>query len=258
MNQKTIIVGLFLISILFLSACSPDNFAGQATRTKTVKTPYQQCTSEKTCSDLYYACLKSDCSSFSQQTQKKEYGACQLSCLTKSIATNKVKIVAPICGDNKKEGTEVCDGADLASQTCISQGGIDGQLGCAANCQVFDTNNCIYGLKTPSVPLCGDNKKEGTEVCDGSDLASQTCISQGGIDGQLGCAANCQSFNTNNCVYALKNHSGSTCGNLKREYGEVCDGSDTGIENCESQNAGSGILGCKSDCKQFDFVGCKK
>ncbi len=201
MNQKTIIVGLFLISILFLSACSPDNFAGQATRTKTVKTPYQQCTSEKTCSDLYYACLKSDCSSFSQQTQKKEYGACQLSCLTKSIATNKVKIVAPICGDNKKEGTEVCDG---------------------------------------------------------SDLASQTCISQGGIDGQLGCAANCQSFNTNNCVYALKNHSGSTCGNLKREYGEVCDGSDTGIENCESQNAGSGILGCKSDCKQFDFVGCKK
>ncbi|MDO8656797.1 MAG: hypothetical protein Q7K45_06170, partial [Nanoarchaeota archaeon] len=94
--------------------------------------------------------------------------------------------------------------------------------------------------------------------CDGTDLTSQTCISQGGIDGLLGCAANCQSFDTNNCVFGLKNPSGPTCGNLKREYGEVCDGLDTGIENCESQNAGSGILSCKSDCKQFDFVGCKK
>ncbi len=208
MKTKILFMGVILISIVFLSACAPSNFAGQATRTKTVKTPYQQCTSEKSCKDLYYACLKSDCAGFDQQKQKTEYGACQLSCLTKSIATNKLKAAPSV-------------------------------------------------VQTAS-PLCGDNKKEGTEICDGKDVGSETCISQGGVDGFLGCAANCLSFDTNNCVYAQKNPSGSTCGNLKREYGEACDGSDTGIENCESQNAGSGILGCKSDCKQFDFVGCKQ
>ncbi len=208
MKTKILFIGVILISIVFLSACAPDNFAGQATRTKTVKTPYQQCTSETSCKNLYLTCLKSDCASFDQQKQKTEYGACQLSCLTKSIATDKLKTVPSV-------------------------------------------------VQTAS-PLCGNNKKEGAEICDGTDLGSQTCISQSGVDGSLGCSSNCLSFDTNNCVYAQKNPSGSTCGNLKREYGEVCDGSDTGIENCESQNAGSGILGCKSDCKQFDFAGCKQ
>lgn len=205
MNTKTIFIGIILVCIVFLSACAPGNFAGQASYTKKAKTPYQQCTSEKSCKDLYHACLKSDCANFDPQKQRKEYAACQLSCLTKSLAANKLKAVP-----------------------------------------------------MPASPICGDNKKEGTEICDGKDVGSETCISQGGVDGSLGCAANCLSFDTNDCIYAQKNPSASTCGNLKREYGEVCDGLDTGIEGCESQNAGSGILGCKSDCKQFDFAGCKK
>ncbi len=47
-----------------------------------------------------------------------------------------------VCSNNIKEGTEICDGTDLAGQTCISQGFDGGNLACLGDCTGFDTSSC--------------------------------------------------------------------------------------------------------------------
>jgi hypothetical protein len=53
----------------------------------------------------------------------------------------------PDCGNSVREGSEVCDGTDLNSQTCVSQGFTTGTLACNAGCTAFDTSGC----STPTV-----------------------------------------------------------------------------------------------------------
>ena len=43
-----------------------------------------------------------------------------------------------------------------------------------------------------------------------------------------------------------------TCPNNKIEQGEVCDGSNLGIETCVKQGFTGGTLKCSNDCKSFD------
>jgi hypothetical protein len=48
-----------------------------------------------------------------------------------------------VCGDEVREGAEVCDGTDFGGQTCADVPGfVDGTLGCAADCTAFDTSQC--------------------------------------------------------------------------------------------------------------------
>jgi hypothetical protein len=49
------------------------------------------------------------------------------------------------CGNNKKEGTEVCDGTDFAGATCASLGHGGGTLGCVKTCTNYDTSMCTNG-----------------------------------------------------------------------------------------------------------------
>ena len=49
------------------------------------------------------------------------------------------------------------------------------------------------------MPVCGDNVKEGGEKCDGWDLDSRTCQTEGFVSGLLSCGSNCQDFNISNC-----------------------------------------------------------
>ncbi len=46
------------------------------------------------------------------------------------------------CGDNIKNSTETCDGADLNSQTCVTQGYLSGTLSCSSTCNAFVTSSC--------------------------------------------------------------------------------------------------------------------
>ena len=64
---------------------------------------------------------------------------------------------------------------------------------------VLDTN---LGTDTATPSVCGNNTKEGSEVCDGSDLNSQTCATQlgAGYTGTLSCNAGCSAFVTSSCV----------------------------------------------------------
>ncbi len=49
-------------------------------------------------------------------------------------------------------------------------------------------------------PFCGNNLIEGAEVCDGTNLNGQTCVSQGFTGGTLSCNAVCSAFVTTACT----------------------------------------------------------
>ena len=106
---------------------------------------------------------------------------------TVSIAVNSV------CGDGAIDGSEVCDGSNISSQTCITRGFDQGSLACLSDCSNYDTSGCSYFS-------CGNNVKEGSETCDGTDINNQTCVIFGFASGSLACAANCGSFNTSSCI----------------------------------------------------------
>jgi hypothetical protein len=61
---------------------------------------------------------------------------------------------AVLCGNGSREGPEVCDGADLNAQSCISLGFSGGSLACAGDCSAFDTTACTIAT-TRSATLTG-------------------------------------------------------------------------------------------------------
>lgn len=98
--------------------------------------------------------------------------------------------------------------------------------------------------------VCGNGLKEGAEICDLSDLASQSCTTQGFASGTLTCNPNCTAFVTTSCVAA------SVCGNNTKEAGEICDGTDVNLQTCALQGFGSGTLACSTDCLSYVTTGC--
>ena len=148
------------------------------------------------------------------------------------------------CGDGVKSDAELCDGDDLGGEDCVSQGFAGGgTLLCAPACDTFDTSQCIAGE-------CGNDIIEGDEVCDGTDLNGEDCIS---VDpniyaaGTLACTDTC-SFDTSACV---------GCGDGVKSDAELCDGDDLGGEDCVSQGfAGGGTLLCAPACDTFDTSQC--
>lgn len=76
------------------------------------------------------------------------------------------------CGNNIIESGETCDGSDLNGQTCLTQGFESGDLSCAPDCSVYNTDSCS-ALCTSGTPKdC--SLQQG--VCFG---AQQTCTING-------------------------------------------------------------------------------
>ncbi len=72
----------------------------------------------------------------------------------------------PLCGNERREGTEVCDGLDFDGATCGTMTShSDGALVCTDDCGV-DTSGCHS---------CGDGVVEGPEECEGATIGRQTC-----------------------------------------------------------------------------------
>jgi hypothetical protein len=99
-------------------------------------------------------------------------------------------------------------------------------------------------------PVCGDNVAQAPEVCDGTDLNGQTCVSQGfSGGGTLACNGTCNGFDTSGCI------GGPVCGNGVIETGEQCDGGSLGGATCTSLGFSGGTLACSGSCT-YDTSGC--
>ena len=115
---------------------------------------------------------------------------------------------ANVCGDNKKDGAEICDGTDLGTPaaTCASvtpDPKATGLLNCKKDCTGFDISGCIY---------CGDGIVNGTETCD-----------DGAANGQYGkCNSTCTGL-------------GPHCGDGIVNGTEMCDdGNNSNLDLCSN------------------------
>ena len=145
----------------------------------------------------------------------------------------------PKCGNNKVEGKEECDGADLQKKSCATLGFAGGQLVCDKQCQ----------LSTADCHRCGNKTIDLGEECDGSALGGKSCVSQGFDKGTLACSSLCK-LNTSGCTFA-------GCGDGVLDPKEACDGSNLGGKTCAALGFAGGLLGCNLNCT-LDSAGCYK
>ncbi len=68
-------------------------------------------------------------------------------------------IMAAVCGDDTKEGSEICDGTDLNSQTCILQGYVSGDLTCLEDCTGFNYSQCVGADLIPPATVTNLNNQ---------------------------------------------------------------------------------------------------
>lgn len=100
-----------------------------------------------------------------------------------------------ICGNDVVDEAEMCDGMDLAKQDCFELGFAGGFLGCMADCSDFDTSMCS------DVAVCGNDLTEISEMCDGTDLGGEDCMSLGFQNGgTLACNQFCSGFDFSMCM----------------------------------------------------------
>ena len=144
------------------------------------------------------------------------------------------------CGDGRRRGFEICDGADLGGATCESLGFDGGNLACHDSCGGFDHSGCTS--------VCGDGAKTDREVCDGSDFGGLSCDAFGFDEGVLACSDTCDLIKTEGCS--------AICGDGVRRGLEICDGADVGEESCATRGYDSGSLECNDTCDGFDLTGC--
>ncbi len=86
-----------------------------------------------------------------------------------TVSTPEVTITPPppVCGNGMAEGTELCDGLDFRSRTCVSEGFVGGMLACV-NCQI-STEGCtredrgtLIVSSQPSAQIFVDGIASGT------------------------------------------------------------------------------------------------
>lgn len=180
-------------------------------------------------------------------SQQRPDGSWESDPYTTALVLRALKALStvPFCGDGLLNRVgEVCDGAVPPAFSCEGLGLGPGTLACSSQC-TLDTSSCT------AAPVCGDNlRNQPFEICDGTDLASQTCTSLGFSAGTLACAADCLTFNVGGCTAA------PSCGDgIINQPSEACDLSDLGGLSCSALGLGSGPLSCRADCS-FDTSQC--
>jgi len=141
------------------------------------------------------------------------------------------------CGNGviEQDADEVCDGSELADQTCVSLGHLGGTLACGADCMDFDETGCHS---------CGDVIIQMPEVCDASNLGGLTCLDVGFVSGTLACAANCLDHDTTGCSNTCETADCSSC--MGSECARAsCEGELVTCEdNAECVSLGQCLLPC--------------
>jgi hypothetical protein len=128
--------------------------------------------------------------------------------------TLTVDFAEAICGDATIVLPEVCEPDALGGETCESLGFASGTLLCDPTCLALDTSGCV-----PAV--CGNDAREGFEVCDGADLGvtnagtATECVDLGYDSGTLACLGSC-AFDVSQCI-------GTPCAHDVCEAGAALD-----------------------------------
>ena len=131
-----------------------------------------------------------------------------------------------------------------------------------------DARDAIYNCN-PCSSTCINNVTECNEVCDGTSLNSQTCVTQGFDGGTLACNASCNGYDTSACfgcgdgtcdptenTCSCPSDCGQPCGDGILNCGETCDGTNLNGATCLSLDFSSGDLGCDSACTGYDMSSC--
>ena len=168
-------------------------------------------------------------------------------------------VLAMGCGDDT--GSTLTDGSS-SSTTTVEPGMSTGLIDPTTTISADDTSTTSTtgspgtttdpgesSSSTGPVPTCGDGVVDGDDICDGSDLAGEDCVSQGFEEGTLACADDCSGFDTRGCV-------NMNCGDNEIQGREACDGTDFGVETCQSLGFDSGTLVCELLCDAIDDSGC--
>ncbi|MEI8364413.1 MAG: chitobiase/beta-hexosaminidase C-terminal domain-containing protein [archaeon] len=127
-----------------------------------------------------------------------------------------------VCGNNKVEGTELCDVNDMGAYTglnCASLKLGSGSLDCYDNNCTIDISDCSGSVSA----FCGDDIIEGSEQCEPGpplNLNSKDCISLGYKGGTLNCYSE---MLVNGCKFNTSACTSGDCGDL------VCSGTETPI-----------------------------
>ncbi len=135
-----------------------------------------------------------------------------------------------LCGNDALDLDEDCDGNNLNGETCESQGFANGTLVCNSDC-TFNVDSCVLADE------CGNGLIDPpNEVCDGSNLDDQSCLTLGYDGGDLSCAQ-C-SFDTSDCF---------KCGDGNLDNGEECDDGNTNAydactNSCTDAQCGDGVI----------------
>lgn len=146
-----------------------------------------------------------------------------------------------------------------------------------ANPDQLDSNHDCPPPPYGADPLCGDaceasqcgnNLREGTEVCDGSDLGGETCESQRYSGGVLACLADCSGFDTSGCTSADADGDGyptpADCDDDDKKIypgaPELCnakdDDCDNAIDEDLTQSCGTGVCAGTQTCSSGSWTNC--
>jgi len=177
----------------------------------------------------------------------------------------------PPCGNGALDPGEACDGANLDGETCVTQGFPGGgTLACNDNCLGFDTSACMAG------PMCGNGTAEAPEVCDGIDLAGETCVTQGfPSGGVLTCNLDCMGYDTTACIPVVGGdccaaHAGTGCDDptceasvcgadafcCDNQWDAQCAGEATADPNCAGVGGSCPVEGGGDCCAAHAGTGC--
>jgi hypothetical protein len=118
-------------------------------------------------------------------TDERNCGSCGHRCPEGKVCKNgRCKaITQQTCGNDVREGTEVCDGNDLNGEDCVSQGFASGTLACANDCQSFDTSGCTGTACTGDSDCPGDPENLCmTGVCVTGACGFQPVNTDDGVD----------------------------------------------------------------------------
>ncbi len=181
---------------------------------------------------------------------------------TATVADSVILVVPP--PPDPCAGITCQNSGTCASGVCTCVGGFTGTrcetqspppASCTDGIRNQDETSVDYGGSCPA--RCGNNLREWTEQCDGTDLGGKTC-SPGEL-GALACDAECRLIDncyTESCSDDIQNQ-GETgvdsggpcparCGDGIVQPGEHCDGNNLNGQSCASLNLGEGTLSCNA------------